>query len=153
MVKAMSDEARYFRFMHAINALSPAMLAQFTKLDYDRQIAFVAVTEDDAIAGVSRYTIDRTRQSGEFAVTVAQDWQGQGLATFLMNLLAEHARSRDLSELHGDVLTSNGGMRHLMDKLGYLPSPSPIDHDVLTYTLTLDATADATSDMPQVFYR
>ena len=146
MVKAMSDEARYFRFMHAINALSPAMLAQFTKLDYDRQIAFVAVTEDDAIAGVSRYTIDRTRQSGEFAVTVAQDWQGQGLATFLMNLLAEHARSRDLSELHGDVLTSNGGMRHLMDKLGYLPSPSPIDHDVLTYTLTLDATADATSD-------
>ncbi len=145
MVKAMSDESRYFRFMHAINGLSPAMLAQFTKLDYDRQIAFVADVGDGTIAGVSRYTIDQSTRTGEFAVTVADDWQGQGLATSLMTLLEEHARSRDLLALHGDVLTSNSGMRYLMEKLHYVPSPSPIDHDVLTYTLTLNDVADLPS--------
>jgi len=33
MVRTMSAESRYFRFMHAINELSPQMVAQFTKLD------------------------------------------------------------------------------------------------------------------------
>ena len=100
LVRNMSAESRYFRFMHAINELSPQMVAQFTKLDYDRQMAFVAV-DDQTIVGVSRYAMDGERREGEFAVSVADDWQGVGLASALMRLLIEHATAQGLAFLRG----------------------------------------------------
>lgn len=138
MVAAMSEQSRYLRFMHSIKALSPAMLAQFTKLDYDRQIAFVADPGDGSVAGVSRYTIDRGHRAGEFAITVADSWQSQGLATHLMQLLIEHARSRELDTLYGDVLIENHGMRQLMGKLGFTSRASELDHELLVYSMPLE---------------
>ncbi len=138
MVMAMSAKSRYFRFMHTIKGLSPAMLAQFTKLDYDRQIAFVADPGDNTVAGVSRYAIDRDARSAEFAISVADDWQGNGLATQLMELLIEHARVREIDELHGDVLRENTAMLSLMKKLGFTSTTSPDDADVLIHTLSLN---------------
>ena len=42
-VHNMSSQSKYFRFMHAINDLTPEMLSRFTKIDYDREMAFVAM--------------------------------------------------------------------------------------------------------------
>jgi len=154
LVQRMSAESRYFRFMHAINELSPRMMAQFTKLDYDRQIAFVAVSDNsnsnnikpdynnpDAnhqVVGVSRYSIHSDGTSAEFAVAIADDWQGNGLASALMRLLIEHAREKQLKQLHGDVLSTNTAMQHLMKSLGFVATRNPEEHDVYIYTYQLD---------------
>ncbi len=147
MVKNLSPKSRYFRFMHAMNELSPAMMAQFTKLDYDRQMAFVA-TEDTieeplerdqspGVIGACRYIISSNRLAGEFAITISDQNAGKGLATQMMHLLIEHASSQGLQTLQGDVLRDNKPMQGLMKSLTFKPSPSPDDHEVLVYTLEL----------------
>jgi acetyltransferase len=150
MVRNMSAQARYFRFMHAVNELSLQMMAQFTKLDYDRQMAFIATSDTidttrpasanetkQRVLGASRYTISSHRQSAEFAVSVIDDCAGKGLATQLMRILMEHARSQGLKTLFGDVLRSNTPMQALMNSLGFKGVPSRDDNDVIVYTCDL----------------
>ena len=137
LVRKMSAESRYFRFMHAVNDLSPQMVAQFTKLDYDRQMAFVAEAGDGSVVGVSRYTMSADQQSGEFAISIVDDWQGQGLATALLQVLNEHAAAQGLNSLRGDVLRTNRAMRGLMQSMGFSRQTHPTDKDVLTYTYSL----------------
>lgn len=139
MVHNMSAESRYFRFMHAINDLSPQMIAQFTKLDYDRQMAFVAVhgSSNAEVIGVSRYAISNDRQRGEFAISIADSWHSQGLASALMNLIIEHATVQGLQALVGDVLTTNAAMRGLMKHLGFTATTDPEDREILRFTLQL----------------
>jgi len=139
MVQGMSAESRYFRFMHAINDLSPQLIAQFTKLDYDRQMAFVAVGNNGNgdVVGVSRYTMTTDRLSAEFAVSIADDWQGQGLASALMKLVIEHAKAQNLQQLTGDVLATNNPMRGLMKSLGFIGTRDPNDRELLLFTLPL----------------
>lgn len=143
MVRAMSAQSRYFRFLHAINELSPLMLAQFTKLDYDRAMAFVADLGDGEIAGVSRYSIESDGRAGEFAVSVADDRQGLGLATALMRVLIEHATERGLERLWGDVLRDNAPMRALMKSLGFTARRSADDPELLVHELALGPVRDA----------
>ncbi len=137
LVKEMSPESRYFRFMHAINELSPQMIAQFTKLDYDRQMALVATNETDNVIGVSRYVISSDRQMGEFAISIAENCKGKGLASSLMKLLIEHARSQGLVSLEGDVLPSNSPMQALMRSLGFTAGHNPDDPEVLRFHYSL----------------
>ncbi|MFK8082137.1 MAG: bifunctional acetate--CoA ligase family protein/GNAT family N-acetyltransferase [Granulosicoccus sp.] len=150
MVREMSPQARFFRFMHAINELSPQMVAQFTKLDYERQMAFVATPDTidsernqgqaQIVIGACRYMISNNRLSGEFAVSISDEHNGRGLATQLMQLLIEHATSLGLRSIHGDVLRTNKPMQALMNSLGFHPTPSKDDHEVIVYSLALDTT-------------
>ncbi len=143
MVHNMSAESKYFRFMHAINDLSPQMVAQFTKLDYDRQMAFVAVHDSGKgdVIGVSRYAVSTDRQFGEFAISIADEWQGHGLASALMKLIIEHAAAQGLQKLVGDVLTTNTPMRGLMKSLDFQAATDPNDRDILRFTLPLSNSA------------
>lgn len=152
MTKAMSAESRYFRFMHAINELSPQMIAQFTKLDYDRQTGFVATTDKidaprepsqpQTLVGSARYTIKSDRLAAEFAVTIRDDMAGKGLASKMMRLLLEHAKSQGLEKIHGDVLRNNKPMQALMQSLGFDAAPSPDDHELMLYSFDLRKLTD-----------
>ena len=135
LVKSMSAESRYYRFMHVINELTPQMTAQFTKLDYDRQMAFVADAENvgAGIVGVSRYIMSSDKTTGEFAVSVSDDWQGLGLAKQLMGVLMEHARDQGLSSLHGDVLRTNTAMQGLMKALEFKVQRNVDDPETLVF--------------------
>lgn len=139
LVRDMSAESRYFRFMHTINELSPQMVAQFTKLDYDRQMAIVATDEQQAVVGVCRYIISSNRLTGEFAISLSDNWTGIGLASALMRLLIEHAQAQGLKTLQGDVLRSNTTMQGLMKSLGFTCRPSPDEPEILLYQYPLQA--------------
>ena len=55
----LSDESRFNRFMSTLKQLPPSMLVRFTQLDYAREMAVVAMREEDGVermAGVARYT-------------------------------------------------------------------------------------------------
>jgi acetyltransferase len=135
-VENMSSESKYFRFMHSVNTLTPEMLSRFTKLDYDREMAFAAFTEEnnkEIILGVSRYVINPDKKSCEFAIAIADNWQGLGLARQLMLILIEHVKERDLKLIEGTVLKNNFAMDKLMESLGFMKSGSPDDYDVNIY--------------------
>jgi acetyltransferase len=122
-VRHLSDESRYFRFMRALAELTPEMLVRFTQIDYDREMAFLAcVTRDgsETEVGVARYVTNPDRRSCEFAVVIADEWQGKGIASRLMTELMRVARERGLQVMQGEVLASNARMFHLMEGLGFV---------------------------------
>ena len=133
-VRDLSPQAKKFRFMGALNELSPAMLAQFTQIDYAREMALIAVTGENGKArqqGVARYYINPDKVSCEFAIVVSDKLQGQGIGTQLMKALMDAAREHDLNVIEGSVLANNHEMLHLMKDLGFSVSASTDDKDVV----------------------
>jgi acetyltransferase len=139
-VRTLSSESKYFRFMQSVVALTPAMLVRFTQIDYDREMALVAVTEESGAEieiGVARYVENPDGRSCEFAVVVADDWHKKGIGSLLMGALIEVARNKGLLQMRGDVLSDNAGMLALMRHLGFSIEAHPQDETLMQVTLTL----------------
>lgn len=121
-MRAMSDESRYFRFMDMVRELNPTMLSRFTQIDYDREMALIATTEEEGREiqiGVARYIINPDGESCEFATAVADAWQGRGIGQKLMRSLIEVARAKGLRVMESEVLSRNAGMLELAEALGF----------------------------------
>jgi acetyltransferase len=141
-VKNLSDNSRYFRFLNSVRELTPAMLARFTQIDYDREMAFVAVRAEggrEIEIGVARYVTNPDAKTCEFAIVLAEDWQGKGLGRRMLERLIEVARSRGLKTMVGQVLAVNQPMLALCGKLGFEISDHPDDRVLKRVTLVLDA--------------
>jgi acetyltransferase len=122
-VEKLSTESKYFRFMNHMDNISPLLLARFTQIDYDREMALVVVlgenTPQASIIGVARYISNPDRQSCEFALAIADDWQKNGVGHRLMERLMAIARDRGLEVMEGDVLAQNSKMLRLCSSLGF----------------------------------
>jgi acetyltransferase len=149
LVRELSPESRYFRFASHMPELPPRLLARFTLIDYDREMALVAVRRDTApgpdgtpvererVIGVARYITQLDPGRGEFSLVVADDHAGQGIGRRLMQNLHDIARSRGLTQLVGLVLTNNAAMLRLMRALGYSVGAFPEDPDFRLVTRAL----------------
>lgn len=129
-VRGLSEESRYFRFMESLHELTPTMLVRFTQIDYDREMALMAVTEvggKEMELGIARYTTNPDAESCEYALVVSDKWQHKGLGHRLMTALMDVARARGLKRMEGEVLTSNQAMLRLVDTLGFMVNANPDD--------------------------
>jgi acetyltransferase len=139
----LSEQSRYMRFMQHLPELTPRLVRQFTQIDDAREMALVALDEssgDETIVGVARYVAEtEDGESAEFAIVLADAWQGHGLGRALMELLIEGARRRGLRRLFGNILTVNTPMRALAMALGFamLPDPEDGSHVIVTLDLAL----------------
>ena len=109
---ALSPESRYLRFVGNLRELSPNMLLRFTQIDYERDMAFVAVVKvagSSTQVGVCRYIANADDKSCEFAVAIADDWQRYGLGLRMMQLLIDNARAHGCYQLVGEILATNVG--------------------------------------------
>lgn len=114
----LSERSRYQRFMQYLSGLSPQMLARFTQLDYDRELALVAVHAEE-FAAVGRYSPNADGHSAEFGLVVADAWQGKGLGRILLEKLCEAARDAGYRALYGHILDANREMIDLALRLGF----------------------------------
>jgi acetyltransferase len=149
LVQSLSPESRYFRFVSSMSELPATMLSRFTLIDYDREMALVAVYkerslgadgemhETERIIGVSRYITNPDQTSCEFALVVADAFSGKGLGSRLMDCIMDVARDKGLAEIEGLVLTHNAGMLKLMKGLGFTIQPFDEDPDFRLVTHTL----------------
>ena len=134
-VRNLSNEAKYFRFMNALQELSQEMLVRLTQIDYYNEMALIAVRPhaagpDDVSEeqiGVVRYTTNLDQKSCEFALVVADAWQQRGIGSRLMQALMEAARTRGFHSMEGEVLGSNQPMLALVRDLGFTVRTSPDD--------------------------
>jgi acetyltransferase len=139
-VRHLSEEAKYFRFMHAVQELSEDMLVRFTQLDYDRELALIAVTEEkgrEVQIGVCRYAINPDGESCEFALVVSDQWQHKAVGHRLMGSLIDAARSKGLKTMAGEVLASNHNMLKLVATLGFTVAASREDPSIKKVTKVL----------------
>ncbi len=134
-VRSLSDQSRYFRFMQAVHELTPEMLVRFTQIDYDREMALIAVVEPEPgveqQVAVARYTANPDQRSCEFAIVVADDWQGRGIGTHLMQSLMRVAKSRGITLMEGEIMARNAHMRRLMQRLGFTVHPNADDESIV----------------------
>ena len=149
LVQNLSPESRYYRFVSSMTELPASMLSRLTLIDYDREMALVAIhrtrqagedgdmVETERIVGVSRYITNPDKSSCEFSLVVADDFNGKGLGSRLMLSIMEEARDKGLAEIEGLVLANNPGMLKLMKGLGYQIKPFPEDPDFKLVTHTL----------------
>jgi acetyltransferase len=117
-----SDDTIYFRYFRLIKNWTHEMLIRFTQNDYDRELGLMAVGQPpspEIMMGVSRLVIDRARRTAEFAVIVADPWQGKGLGPYLVDRVIDIARDQDVELLWAEVLSQNQPMLDLGKKLGF----------------------------------
>ena len=148
-VQALSPESRYFRYVSSMTQLPPGMLARFALIDYDREMALVAVlkqrsaatdgsiVETQRVIGVSRYVTNPDQTSCEFSLVVADDMAGKGIGSRLMDAIMQVARDKGLSEIQGLVLSVNPNMLKLMRSLGFSIKPFAEDPDFRLVTHAL----------------
>jgi acetyltransferase len=134
--EGLSDQSRYQRFLNQVAHLPAQMLARFTQLDYDRELALVALAPGSGeFIGVGRYAPNADGETAEFALTVADAWQGRGVGRALLERLCECARAAGYLTLYGHILNANHDMLGLAQRLGFVPAGH--DGDVVTVARAL----------------
>jgi len=133
-IQRLSEHTKYFRFMQALQELTPEMIVRFTQIDYDREMAFVAIAEDGNMPkelGVGRYLMNPDGRSVEFALVVADDCQCLGIGSRIMKTLMQTAKYRGLLFFEAEVLAINAPMLSLVKKLGFSIEAIAGDNEVV----------------------
>jgi acetyltransferase len=131
-VHNLSERSKYFRFMQALQELTPEMLVRFTQIDYDREMAFIAVNkDDDKELGVGRYMMNPDGNSTDFALVVSDQYQGMGIGFRIMRALMQSAKHKGITKFEGEILTVNEPMLSLVKKLGFSIEPIEGEHEVV----------------------
>jgi acetyltransferase len=122
-VRALSEEARYFRFMTRLTELSEAMAERLTDIDYRSHVALIAEVRTGTgttMIAEARYILEADASGAcEFAVAVADGWQRKGLAYAMLERLAEQAAKSGIRRMAGDTVSTNTAMIRLARRLGF----------------------------------
>jgi acetyltransferase len=122
LFNSLSQRSVYMRFFTPLKHISQRMLARFTQIDYDREIALVAFSRSDAeekMLGVGRVISERNLKNAEFAVLVSDAWQGKGIGAALLKRCLSIAAEQHIDKIWGTVLSENTQMLALGKKLGF----------------------------------
>jgi len=120
-VDALSPGSRYRRFHFGMRRLPEQLLREMTEIDQWQHVGLVARPADTVegeIVADARYVRTADTDEAEFAVMVADAWQGAGLGRELLQRLGRHARASGVRRLYGDVLWGNEPMIGLVRALG-----------------------------------
>ncbi|MFQ8431980.1 bifunctional acetate--CoA ligase family protein/GNAT family N-acetyltransferase [Amaricoccus sp. W119] len=133
----LSAEDIRMRFLAPRRSFSQTHDLRQTQLDYDREMAFIAIAPSGEMAGVSRLSCDPDKRSAEYALLVRSDMSGRGLGRALMTILIEYARAEGLEWLEGMVFAQNRGMQRLIASLGFTAESMADEPDVTMTRLRL----------------
>lgn len=137
----LSREEVRMRFMYVVKELTHADAARLTRIDYDREMALVAlrqrVGQAPGLCGVARFGHGFDRARAEFAIVLLRDATGIGLGSLLLRRLIDHARRQGIRELFGEVLRDNESMLKLCRAMGFTVRACPDDPGVMIATLPL----------------
>ena len=122
MFHAMSAQTQRFRFFELIKDITHEMLVRYTQIDYDREMAIIAEMREKGVrkmVGVARIIGDAYNETAEFAIVVADPWQGMGLGNLLTDAILAVARQRRYRSVYADFLPDNHAIRHILGKRNF----------------------------------
>lgn len=121
-IAQVTKEDLYYRYFSEINEFTHEDLANMTQIDYDREMAIVAVRQhegQDEIIGVTRAISDADNIDAEFSVLVRSDLKGLGMGRRLLEKMIRYTRDHGLQQLNGITMPHNTGMITLARKLNF----------------------------------
>lgn len=137
----LSVETRSNRLLGGARKITPEYVARLTQVNFPQELALAAVTVlegRETLIGVARYALE-PGGGCEFALVVADAWQGRGLGRQLLLRLIEAARARGVAFVTGLVLSTNAGMLRLARTLGFTARREPGDATLTRVSLELAA--------------
>jgi acetyltransferase len=135
-VASLSPQTLYRRFMMPVKELSAAMIERFTQIDYDRELALIALTNDSGgspggpdarIVGVARIIPTWEEGVAEFAIVIGDRMQRSGLGREMMLRLLAAGKARGYRVIEGIVLAENLSMLRFCEDLGFAIGANPDD--------------------------
>ncbi len=128
-IARLTPEDLRFRFLGVIRDVPPSEMARLTQIDYDREMAFIAIAPDEQgemeTLAVVRTVSNPDNTKADFAVMVRSDLKRSGLGSALMEKMIRYCRSRGTQEIVGEVLADNQAMLNLTARLGFTVRPLP----------------------------
>ena len=147
-VVGLSSATGYQRLM-STRRPSADEIRRFTDIDYEREMALIATIAIEGHkqgheqgrerqVGVARYVKDEAVPGeAEFAIVLADEWQGRGLGRKLLTSLLAAAKSQGVRRLVGTALSSNEGMLALARRTGFRLARDPASATIMNLTLDL----------------
>jgi acetyltransferase len=126
--RALSGPSRYDRFLSPMREPPPELLAHFTRVDYADHLALVAEVFTggrETVIAEARYVRRADGETAEFAVSVAEPWQGKGIASLMLSKLTCRAAAAGVTHIVGETLATNRRMLALARKASFTIKPSP----------------------------
>lgn len=139
-IGALSPASRRYRFLETIHSPSAELLEKMTHIKPATDVAYVALLDADGHEheiGVGRFSALPDGKDCEFAVTVADEWQNQGLGTLLMERLIGAARARGLETMFSSDASDNTKMRQFADHLHFHHKRDPDDARLVRYSVDI----------------
>lgn len=137
----LSDHSVYLRYFRKLKSMPQRILQKTADVDYSTDMALVVLSPPDAypneLVAIGHWVSDPRGGLPEIAFQVRDDWQGEGLGTYLFQRLVEIAKTVGLSKFKADVLADNKGMNAIFENLG-VPSTRTSDFGVITYIFDLE---------------
>ncbi len=115
----LSENDVYTRFFTQLSSFTESKAQHLCSVDYENEMAFVAVTgdrENEKIVGSSCYFVDQSTQYAEVAYMIRPEWQQTGLGTALQQRMIEYAKSKGIRGFKADILAENMKMQRLIKK-------------------------------------
>ena len=122
LVRSLTPTSRYSRFFSGIQELSPEWLARFSRAEPRGEVSLLATVlrdGEETLVGMGQYAALSSPGGVDFAVLVADDWQGRGLGLRLLGNLECLAREAGFERIEGEVLVHNSSMLGLAQRRGY----------------------------------
>jgi GNAT superfamily N-acetyltransferase len=138
-VRGLSVRSRYRRYFYPVHELPPEQLERALNADSSREVTLLATAKEkgkEIVIGMAQYVVTGESR-GEFAVVVADAWQGNGIGKSLLYALTWLARSAGIVWLDGDVLIENAPMRSMLASLSFTVRPHPDDDNLVRATRRL----------------
>jgi acetyltransferase len=146
LLHSLAPEDSRMRFFDSIRSLPRVRLARFAQIDYDREMALVAIENagvaGERVLGEVRAVSEPGKAAADFAIVVASEIKGMGLGAALLHSLVCYCRSEGIGELRGETLDGNLRMQGLARKLGF-EQRSGADRGTVDLRLPLDRSAAA----------
>lgn len=98
------------------------MAARFCFVDYDRELGIVAEIEQDGerrLAGIGRLAADPDHTTAEYAVLVADPWQGKGLSDTLTEYCLTIAKRWGVETVYAETTPENRRMIAVLRSHGF----------------------------------
>ncbi|MCZ4060393.1 bifunctional acetate--CoA ligase family protein/GNAT family N-acetyltransferase [Pantoea sp. LMR881] len=137
----VTKEDLYYRYFSEINEFTHDDLANMTQIDYDREMAIIALRQyqgQPKIIGVTRAISDADNVDAEFSVLVRSDLKGLGMGRRLLEKMIRYTRDHGLQQLNGITMPHNRGMITLARKLDFHVDIQ-LDEGIVSLKLPLQA--------------
>ncbi|MDA8124508.1 MAG: GNAT family N-acetyltransferase [Deltaproteobacteria bacterium] len=141
-----SDTAVYYRYFSAIKTMPHRKMQEYVNVDYQRFMSIVGTINDSGIERIiaeGRYVRHHDRPYADVAFVVDENFQGRGIASFLLKMLIRTAREQGIEGFTADVLADNKAMLKVFEK-AHFPIRAVMEFGVYNLTIPFDDSGEST---------